>query len=149
MKDVIKSVLAETFEGIEEGSPSRFIESSPGTGIFGTLETINANQASEDVNGTTIAAHAHHTMYHMDVCCNNLEDKEQDIDWNISWEISEVNDEEWLEIKRGLETQYQRLSKLVDESEFKTFDKHIIQGSLSHAAYHLGAMRQMTKKVCR
>ncbi|WP_020006564.1 hypothetical protein [Salinicoccus albus] len=149
MKDVIKSVLTETFEGIEEGSPSRFVESRAETGIFGTLRSINASQASVDINGTTIAAHAHHTMYHTDVCCNNLEGKDQDVNWHVSWEISKVNEEEWFEIKRGIETQYHRLLALIDESAFETFDRHVIQGSLSHSAYHLGAMRQMIKGVSR
>src|SRR5699024_12802671 len=74
----------ETFKKGEEGQPNHFVETKPGTGIFGTIAKLSAQQASKNINDNTIAAHAHHTMYHITVCLSFLEGNEPEVDWSIS-----------------------------------------------------------------
>lgn len=69
-KDFIESVaylLRETFEGSPEGQPSVFLDR--GIGIFNTLSSINAEAASKDSYGTTIAAHTEHAKFYLDRIC--------------------------------------------------------------------------------
>lgn len=84
MREELKSIWIETFKKGEEGQPNHFVETKPGTGIFGTIAKLSAQQASKNINDNTIAAHAHHTMYHITVCLSFLEGNEPEVDWSLS-----------------------------------------------------------------
>jgi hypothetical protein len=147
MKDVITEVWMETFQGVEEGAPSHFIETKPDTGIFGTIRLLSAKQASKDINGTSIAAHIHHTMYHMKICLSYLDDLKPEADWSESWKIENLTEEEWQEIKEELTEQYEKMLDHIKNDTIDDFTLRFFLSSLSHAAYHLGAIRQMMKTL--
>lgn len=147
MREELRSIWIETFKGIEEGEPSHFIETKPGSGIFGTIAKLSAQQASLNINDNTIAAHAHHTMYHITVCISFLEGNEPEADWSKSWKISEVDGEEWQNIRDSLEIAYNKMLKRIEINELDDLSVRFILSSLSHSAYHLGAIRQMVKNL--
>ena len=83
MREELKAIWIETFKEVEEGQPNHFVEIKPGTGIFGTIAKLSA-QASKNINDSTIAAHAHHTMYHITVCLSYLQGNKPEVDWSLS-----------------------------------------------------------------
>jgi hypothetical protein len=143
----IKGLLSETFEG-PEGNASWFTESKPGSGLFGTINALTADDASVSVEGVTIAAHTDHTRYHLWANNQLLEGKAQNFNWDESWEIGSVTKDEWEQIKKELHREYEKMTEHINEEENLHADKaNIYLGALAHAVYHLGAIRQMVKHV--
>lgn len=147
MKEIIRSIWIETFQGIDDGNSSHFIETKPDTGILGTIGHLTAEQASKDINGATIARHVHHTMYHINICLSYLEGNQPEADWSVSWNIGAVTEEEWKRIQQEIKEQYNRMLKYIETKDLDDFTLRFFLSSLSHAAYHLGAIRQMVKSL--
>ncbi|TSB47741.1 hypothetical protein [Alkalicoccobacillus porphyridii] len=146
MKEEIKELLNETFNG-PDGTRSWYTETKKGSGLLGTIEGISAGDASTNLRGTTIAAHTHHTMYHITVCKNAIKKIDVKSDWGISWKIKDVSEDEWNEIKKGLEDEYKEFVDLIDQSELSSVTLRMILANLAHSAYHLGAIRQLVKEL--
>lgn len=143
----IKSLFNETFLG-PEGHYSWFAEATPNSGLFGTIESLTADEASVPVNGVTIAAHTDHTRYH--VWANNqlLAGKTEDLDWSESWKIGAVTEDEWKQIVEGLHQEYTNLIGHIDKhDDLSSETANTLMGALAHAVYHLGAIRQMVKAI--
>lgn len=147
MNDGIMTLLSETFEG-PKGNGSWFTESKPGSGLFGTIDLLSTEDASVLVEGVTIAAHTDHTRYHLWANNQLLEGKEQAFNWEESWKIGAVGNDEWEQIKNGLHREYLKMSEHIgEEKNLKPSTATILISALAHAAYHLGAIRQMIKVV--
>lgn len=147
MIDGIKDLLRETFEG-PKGNGSWFTESKPGSGLFGTINLLSTDEASILVEGVTIAAHTDHTRYHLWANNQLLEGKEQDLNWEESWKIGAVTGDQWEQIKNDLYREYLKMIEHINEEQNLTpSTAPILISALAHAAYHLGAIRQMVKVV--
>ena len=143
----MKTILSETFEG-PEGNSSWFTESKPGSGLFGTIDPLSSEEASVLIEGVTIAAHTDHTGYHLWANNLSLEGRKQDFNWAESWEIGSVAHDEWEDIKNGLHHEYMKMTEHISqEHDFNSSTATILLGALAHAAYHLGAIRQMLKCI--
>lgn len=147
MKDVISAIWIETFQGIEDGESSHFIETRPDTGILGSINNVSAEEASKEINGASIASHIHHTMYHIHTCLSYLDDIRPEGDWSLSWSIGDVSEEEWQAIKKNVEAAYGKMLNAIETLPIDNFTLRFFLSSLSHAAYHLGAVRQMIKAL--
>src|SRR4029453_16487896 len=67
-----------------------------------------------------------------------------DATWDEAWKTSAVNDERWSEIRSGLRAEAHRwLAALGSPREVRTVELSGMIGSITHLAYHLGAMRQI------
>lgn len=147
MIDGIMDLLRETFEG-PKGNGSWFTESKPGSELFGTINLLSTDEASILVEGVTIAAHTHHTRYHLWANNQLLEGKEQDLNWEESWKIGAVTGDQWDQIKNDLYREYLKMIEHINEEQNLTPSRApILISALAHAAYHLGAIRQMVKVV--
>lgn len=143
----IKNLLSETFEG-PEGNASWFIESKPGSGLFGTIDPLTAKEASVLVEGVTIAAHTDHTHFHLWANNQLLAGEIQNFDWGKSWEIGTVTKGEWEQTLKKLHHEYTKMPEHIsEEEELSSTTTNILLGALAHAAYHLGAIRQMVKAI--
>ena len=60
-------LLTETFAGSPEGQGSAYLDRR--VGLFDTLATVTAAQASTDFHGTTIAAQTEHAKFYLDRLC--------------------------------------------------------------------------------
>ncbi|MFD9625415.1 hypothetical protein [Peribacillus muralis] len=145
LAESLKTLLKETFEGPGNGG-SYYTDSRPNTGIFGTLEGLNAEDASLSIHGSTIAAHSDHIRYYLWVVRSLISGVDFEKDWEASWTISQVDEEKWAEIKEGLQREYFTLL-----SEIKTINLEErltnVNATIAHSAYHLGALRQMIKTL--
>ncbi|WP_146102800.1 hypothetical protein [Pradoshia eiseniae] len=147
MNEEIKILFSETFDG-PKGNRSLFTESKPGSGLFGTLDSLRAEEASILVGGVTIAAHTDHTRYHLWACNQTLEGKKLEFNWDESWEIAAVGEHEWKRIMKDLHLEYRKMTDFINaKQELSSSEVTVVLGALAHAAYHLGAIRQLTKSV--
>ncbi|MCH1625317.1 hypothetical protein [Fredinandcohnia quinoae] len=147
LKKSFKVLLKETFDG-PGGNGSWYTESKPGSGIFGTLERVSAEEASIPVQGTTLAAHVDHTRYYLWMVNTYMKGEKPDLDWSESWKISSVDEDTWSRFKANLQNEYTTLLENIHSlTSLDEQTSYGILGSLAHSAYHLGAIRQMTKTV--
>lgn len=147
--DFLKSVLfllRETFEGSPEGQPSAYLDR--GVGIFSTLDNLSAEQVSRDAHGNTIAAHTEHAKFYLDRLCESMKGKSEKINWEQSWLIETVNDEEWDALRGAVRKSYENTLRTF--AEIETWDERKpgeAVAVIAHTAYHLGSIRQMAKSL--
>ena len=139
-------LLRETFEGALEGQPSAYLDT--GVGMFATLEAISAAAASADFNGTTIAAQTEHAKFYLDRICEYLNGRTTPVNWEDSWLIETVSDDEWTALRSTVRTSYE--SALICLASINNWEERkvgMVFGLIAHSAYHLGAIRQIAKEV--
>lgn len=143
----VRTLLKETYDGPKENA-SWYTEAKPGSGLFGTLEKISAEDASIPINGTTIAAQTDHTRYYLWVANSYLNGEEPSKDWEASWKITNVDKITWAQFTKELQQEYTTLLKKIDSLD--SLDEQTsngLLGALAHSAYHLGSIRQMIKSI--
>lgn len=133
------AALREGFDG-PRGS-GYFLDSD--AGLLRTLGDLSAEEASRERGGNSIAAHAAHILFGLEVFAAFVSGDRAKRDWNESWRVSTVDDESWrklqAELGRGFETMRDAIETHAAKSE------EALGGSLAsiaHLAYHLGAIRQ-------
>lgn len=139
-------LLRETFEGSPEGQPSAFLDR--GVGIFITLEKLSAEQVSREINDTTIAAHTEHAKFYLDRLCEFIGGRTEKVNWEDSWLIEDVNENEWNALREGVRKSYENaLRCFADNQNWSEENVGMAIGMLAHTAYHLGAIRQLAKAI--
>lgn len=139
-------LLRETFEGSPEGEPSAYLDR--GVGIFSTLESLSAEQVSKDINGSSIAAHTEHSKFYLDRLCEFINGRTEKVNWEQSWLIEEVNEDEWNALRDAVKKSYEGVLNCFAESrEWNEDQVGMAIGIITHTAYHFGAVRQMVKDV--
>ncbi|CAN5868737.1 hypothetical protein BH24CHL4_BH24CHL4_21870 [soil metagenome] len=116
------------------------------TSLFETLATVSAEEASRPISSqcASIAAQVNHTLFYIDVLLEFVSTG-QDVksDWDGSWQVGPVSDEEWQELIERLRTAYAQVQELA--RSFDQWDANHIGGSFAlvgHCAYYLGEIRQ-------
>jgi enamine deaminase RidA (YjgF/YER057c/UK114 family) len=145
--DIVESaayLLRETFEGSPEGMPSAYLDM--GVGFFATLKGINATAVSKEFHGTTIAAQTEHAKFYLDRLCEFINGRTERVNWDDSWLIETVNDEEWDALRESVRRSYEdALRCLAGVEEWNEQRVGMAMGMIAHTAYHLGAIRQIAK----
>ncbi len=142
----IAYLLRETFEGSPEGIPSAYLDR--GVGVFITLSGVSAEVASKDFGGTTIVAQAAHAKFYLDRLCEYINGRTEPVNWEDSWLIETVNDEEWAALQTSIRKAYENTLKcLAEERPWSEMQVGMGIGLVAHTAYHLGAIRQIAKTV--
>jgi hypothetical protein len=137
-------MLREAFEG-PPGPWTYFTDTSPGSGLFGTIDGLSASQASHagGPGHTTIAGHMQHLSSSVALATRGLRGESASRDRSRSWTVATVNDAEWGAVRARLRDEYQKL--LVAVETHATWDEDALGtalGAIAHTAYHLGAVRQ-------
>jgi hypothetical protein len=139
-------LLRETFEGSPNGQPSAYLDR--GVGVFSTLESVSAEAASHHHLGSTIAAHTEHAKFYLDRLCEFINGRTDRVNWEDSWLIETVNDEEWSALQASVRTAYENTLKcLAEDRDWTEPQIGMAMGMVAHTAYHLGAIRQMAKAI--
>lgn len=119
-----------------------------GTSLFETLAEISAEEASIPVGGrcATLAAQVKHIAFYLDVVEQTVRrGSYEKADWDEIWRSTKaVSAAEWEEIKRELRASYERIKKLVEDTQSWPSEGEIggAIGTIVHTAYHLGEVRQ-------
>ena len=137
-------LLRETFEGSPEGLPSAYLDR--GVGIFATLTEVSADAASKEFQGTTIAAQTEHAKFYLDRLCEFINGRTETVNWDASWLIDEVDENEWKALLESVRRSYESTLRCIADVPTWNVDQVGMAMSLvAHTAYHLGAIRQIAK----
>ena len=139
-------LLRETFEGSPEGQPSAYLDR--GIGFFTTIDALSAEQVSHEFGDTTIVAQIEHAKFYLDRLCEFIGGRTERVNWEDSWLIETVNDEEWTALRLTVKKAYENALKcLATTDSWDTSKAGMAIGLIAHSAYHLGAIRQIVKSV--
>lgn len=142
--EAVAYLLRETFAGSPEGQPSAYLDR--GVGVFVTMADISAEDASRHHHGTTIAAHTEHAKFYLDRLCEYMNGRTEDVNWEDSWLIETVDDDEWAALQESVRKAYENSLKcLAEDRDWGDMQVGMAIGLVAHSAYHLGAIRQMAK----
>jgi hypothetical protein len=149
----ISPALARLFSELVDGTSGTagaFILNSGDLGLLHALDKTSAADASRSVNGgATIAAHAQHLRYGLSLMnrwATSGGDPFADATWDEAWKISGVDATGWEEIRNGLRGEAQRWHSMLGSPRAATaVELTGMIASIGHLAYHLGAIRQISK----
>jgi len=142
MRGQLLAVLREAFEGPSQAW-SYFTDNNPEAGIFGTIGSKTAREASVVIGGTTIAAHVHHTAFALEASAAWIKGDRSSRDWKESWKTSTVDESFWTELRDRLRRAYVDLRSAIEQHGMASVEAvGGAIGAVAHAAYHLGAIRQ-------
>jgi hypothetical protein len=142
---------SELVDGASD-SGGAFILNSGDIGLLASVDKLSAAEASRSASeGATIAAHAQHVRYGL-FLMNRWATKGgnpfADAKWDEAWKTSEVDTVAWTEIREGLHHEAHRWSEtLQSPREVTGVELTGMIASIAHLAYHLGAIRQISKAV--
>jgi hypothetical protein len=139
-------VLDEAYEGPADPRGTWFTNNALDSGVLGTLRETSAADASRApfAGARSIAAHASHVRFSLDISTRWLRGETPDGDWNESWAIETVDEPAWSELRGRIEGGYRALRDVLEARE--EWDEQRLAGAagaVAHAAYHLGAIRQL------
>ena len=149
----VGAALAEVFRELVDGtneSVGPFVLNSGDVGLLRSIHKLTPHEASHSVNGgATIAAHVQHLRLGLSLMnrwAAEGGDPFADPTWDEAWKTSAVDEPQWEEIRNGLREASNRwLQVLKTPRELKDVELNGMIGSIAHVAYHLGAIRQITK----
>jgi hypothetical protein len=151
--DAFLNALSHLWEEIL-GEPSR--TSGPtavldlNTGWAQTLSVLTAAEASRPVvpGGTTVAGQTAHAAYYLELFEDIILNRRTPADWPGSFAPSEVDEAAWAAQQVRLLGVAGRVAVLMRGNPSWP-EPHVrsAMGSLTHLAYHLGAVRQMARVV--
>lgn len=139
-------ILNELYIGTENDE-SWVIDTKPGYGFTRSIKTISAKEASTPivVGGSTIAAHTYHLKWSLDFAMEFYKGNQPTGNWPESWLVKEVNDAEWIALQQDLLDSYNKIKAAVTAVKDWS-NPYLLKGTISllpHAAYHLGAVKQL------
>jgi hypothetical protein len=151
----VAPILGMLFAELVQGAPERgdaFMLNPGDAGLLRSLDRLSAAEASHSTSGgATIAAHAQHVRYGLSLMnqwASEGGDPFANSNWDEAWKTSSVDDAEWQEIRTGLRAESERwLSALTSPREAARIELAGMIGSIAHLAYHLGAIRQISKEA--
>lgn len=142
--EAVAYLLRETFEGSPPGKPSAYLDR--GVGFFATIDELSAAQASREFHGTTAAAQTEHAKFYLDRLCEFLNGRTASVNWEDSWLIETVSDDEWAALRTTVRSSYENVLRCIaDISDWNEQQAGMAVGMIAHTAYHLGAIRQIAK----
>ena len=134
--EAIHALLIEAYEG-----SSQVWFSDRNTGLFVSLQDLSAKQVSK----TAIAAHTDHLRWSVSKVNAMMRGERPTMDWAQSWTVKTVSEPEWQDLLAQLKLEYQRLQTNMPANPDLNDRMFVTSGValVAHAAYHLGAIRQM------
>jgi hypothetical protein len=146
-REDLLALLDEAY--VAEAQPTTwFKDYEPRSSVAETLDQLSVEAACRPpLEGRyPVAAHARHLTLSLEALANALQGHEWRMDWEASWHLPPDFDEsQWSELRTRLRRSYAAVEEGIrardDWSDF-----YIRRGTLSalaHAAYHLGAIRQI------
>jgi hypothetical protein len=142
----VEELLGETFSGGRPGKGTQYLDHD--SGIVNTLKSITAEQASQKHGShPSIAGHVRHMIFHMRVACEWIAGDHSSRDWKGSFLPQEVTEEEWSALQKEIEETKEEYLRVIEAlSPDQVISESGATGVIAHLAYHLGAIRQRSRK---
>jgi hypothetical protein len=150
LTQTLSTLFGELMDGT---SPSGgYMLNANDVGLLRSIDKISATDASAVVDGgSSIAAHVDHIAYGIGLMNRWAagENPWKDADWSASWKHTKVSDDGWEKLRGKLaDESHQWLGAIKQPRELSETELTGMIGSIAHLAYHLGAIRQMDRKIC-
>lgn len=144
-------LFAELIDGTS-GPTGAFVLNAGDVGLLASLDRLYSEEASRTADGgATIAAHAQHVRYGLSLMNRWAEEGGNpftDAAWDEAWKTGQVDAAAWQEIRDGLRSEANRwLDTLRSPREISEVELTGLMASVVHLAYHLGAVRQISRDV--
>lgn len=145
----LAGLYRELLEGMPAGEPTWITNGGPEGGLYGTVSGLTAEQASRELDGTTAAAHTEHVRWAMQLVNDHFDGVEPTSNWSESWKVKAVEERAWAQLRDDLrEVGELLLTNLTTRQRWN--EGMNMQGALAsfgHTAYHVGAVRQLAKRL--
>lgn len=146
-------LLPTIFHELVHGSPdprvNTYVLNQGDTGLLAALDRISAAVASTTHDGPSIAAHVDHLRYGLSLLnrwAGGHPPPWPDMDWTASWRRNVVSEADWKALREELRREATRWEDALREPrEVTEVQAGWMSGSVSHIAYHLGAIRQIDR----
>lgn len=142
---ILADLFAEAYTGPNHAH-TWFINNEPGSGLLETLENVSAEDASSpQPSGSSIAAHTEHLRWSLAVANAHARGETPQLNWAESWTVTTVDADAWNKLRTSLKSEYEALHQAIQHQQDFS-DEQMLTATLAftpHAAYHLGAIRQM------
>ncbi|MGV3614433.1 MAG: DinB family protein [Fimbriimonas sp.] len=149
IRDSLLMLLDEAY--VSEGHESTwFKDNEPSSSIIPSLDVLTAEQAGRTppIGRNPVAGHAAHLATALEAFTRAARGGPWEIDWEASWNFAQpLDDAAWQALRDRLQTAYTESRAALAEGEFKEEYFLPLAASLAHAAYHLGAIRQLAADV--
>jgi hypothetical protein len=149
----LANTMATLFRELVEGAPASggYVLNPRDEGLLGSLDKVSASAASAPTpTGSSIAAHVDHVCYGLSLMnrWSAGENPFDDADWSVSWKKTTVSEEEWQVLRRRLRDEAARWQKILSAPRgVQEIELTGMIGSITHLAYHLGAIRQINQTL--
>jgi len=145
---VVTELFSEAYEGPQHAY-TWFVDNDPGAGLLGTLARLPAEAASRPTvpGGATIAAHAEHLRWSLAMANAFARGEQPQAKWAESWSVRTVDATSWERLQADLKREFDTLKAAIQANP-NLSGVQVLTGILAlipHAAYHLGAVRQMAR----
>lgn len=145
----------ETFEGEVKPGWCWIVSGPAEASVFGSLDSLTVDQAySEPKPGRkSIAGHAAHLRYALDLTLKRLNGENPTPDWNSSFDVDAKDAAGWERLRKDLRTAYDGVLAFYDRLRDKPIQQWVpiqavgLSATIGHNAYHHGAIRQLMLDV--
>ena len=146
-------LLTEAYDGPPDAHSTWFVDNEPDSGILGAIRNLSAAEASRSVDGSgkpgsTIAANVEHLRWSLANANGAMRGEPYQFNWSESWNTLETDPARWNKLRKDLRREYLTLRDAVRAAP--DLQDEFLPGVLaliSHAAFHLGLLRQMIERV--
>lgn len=147
----------ETFEGEVKPDWCWIVSGPAEASVLGSLAALSAEDAyAVPAPGRkSIAAHAAHLKYTLELTLKRLHGENPPSDWPSSFVVGEPSPAAWTQLQRDLRTAYDAVLAFFDRMRDQPISAwqpiHVtgLAAMIGHNAYHLGAIRQLMLDVRR
>ena len=141
----------ETFEGEVRPNWVWIVTGPAEASVLGSLATVSADDAyTPPAPGrNSIAAHASHLKYTLELTLKRLHGENPSVDWEGSFKVGAPSPVAWEQLQKELRVAYDGVLAFYNEQRDRPISKWQpiqIAGLVAmtgHNAYHLGAIRQL------
>jgi hypothetical protein len=150
LTNVLPTLLSELVNGSSDPNVGTYTLNRGDEGLLKSLDKLSASAASmTQGGGASIAAHADHLRFGLSLL-NRWASGEpapwKGADWTTSWQKPTVSDAEWRALRDALRREaHAWIDALRTPRDVQDAELGWITGSVSHLAYHLGAIRQIDR----
>jgi len=142
-----EAMTADYYEG------TWFRDTEPDSSFLLTVNQLSAEQASREplVGRNTIVGHTRHALAYVEMGIAYTKGEEPNVDWAETWSVQEMNEAEWSALRDRFKFSCDEWRNRVVTIELWD-DPEWIKGVIAfvaHAAYHLGAVRQLAADMVR
>jgi hypothetical protein len=148
----IVTLLSEAYAGPADATSTWFIDNEPDSGILGIIAGVSAVEASWSANndnpGTTIASHVEHLRWSLANANGALMGKPYLPNWKESWNTVTADESKWKNLQDELRKEFEMLRKNIEtQKDLPGEYMPGVMALISHAAYHLGTIRQLIERA--